>query len=1057
MGTSLTIEMFGPMRVLVGNEPIPRTRSRKALWLLALLALRAGRPVTRERVANMLWPDAESGLGSANLRPVMCDLRAALGDEGQRLRSKDPNMIVLEPSGAKIDVVEFDAAFRKGDHTRAVELYRGQLLEGCPEEWAVQERLIRETNCLAALQALGKSALEEDRPAEAVAHFTRAIALDPLRDGPRRGLMTALAAEGNVNAALQTYREFAQLISSEVCTTPDGETASLYERLRADLRRPAGRSVVKASRPTPNNLVVPLTDLVGREEERLEAASRLRKSRLVTLMGVGGIGKTRLAASIAQEALSEYEEGVWWVALDVVSDERLVPSAVASALDVREEPNRPILNSVMARLRGGPRLVVLDNCEHLVKPAAALAAILLKGCPELRILTTSREALGLPGEVVCRVPTLECPDPSSLPRGLTTLLRVAASYESVQLFVERARCALPDFELRDDNVRAVVEICGRVEGVPLAIEIAAARTRSMTVEAIAERLRSHHLEALARRARGVSERQQTLRSTLDWSYDLLRPEERAALLRLAVFVGGWTLEAAREVIGGREASERLASLVDKSLVVFNTNSRRYRLLEPVRQYGLERLKAEGDAAGTRRRHREWFLGLAEQAEPGFSGPEQEAWSLRLNADADNLRAALASCDDAPEEGLRLIGSLSRYWMYRGFYEEGLAEVHRALKRPGADVPTPARAKALHGGAVMALGGGEPGLAQRFWQESLELRRAQGDREGVSLALCNLGNLAAEAKDYGKAVALIEEALGVQRESGNPTGVALVLCNLSSSLRRRGNHLDALPLITEGLAIYRELGDERMCSWALLQLGDIEFQKGDYASAKTHMLEALQQFRASDYGRGAAWTLEALSRVLVEIDPAFSADDMLAEAWAFFDGLKERVSAAIVEAAWSREALRRNDLSAARTRCESALTTFRALENGQGTAGALETLGEVAEREGNEDEAESHFGESLRIRCETGEVLGVPETLERLARRSPPEVAARLWGSADAMRRRLCLAAPPSRRGEQAAARERARAALGDDAFDRAWHRGASLDARELLKEALLRLTPPPAR
>lgn len=899
---TLAITLFGPIQAVVAGVPLPPVRSRKILWLLALLTLRYERPVEREWLAGTLWPDVDQEQGFASLRPVLSQLRAALGDQGYRIRSPDRHTLMLDLEGAKADICEFDEAVaseRAADLQRAVALYRGPLLEGCNEEWVFQERDVREGACLRALRQLAEVATKRGDPATAADLYRRAAGIDPLSDAPRRGLMETLAASGDVNAALQCYREFAHLLGSEVGTAPDEATTELYARLRADLRKPRG-NVPTENRPTPNNLTEPITALVGREDERLDVATKLRRSRLVTLMGVGGIGKTRLANSVATDVLKEYPGGVWFIALDSLTDERMVPLTVAHTLNVREESQRPLLSSIAERLREGRSLLVMDNCEHLLDAAAKMASYLLRECADVRILATSREAMGVPGEAIWSVPTLAYPEPTSLPVGRTTLLRVSLSYESIRLFVERAQAVQPAFALRDDNVEAVVDVCARLEGIPLALELAAARVRSINVQAVAARLKSHQLELLKGSGRGTVTRQQTLRSALDWSYDLMSGPERTLLHRLSVFAGGWSMEAVAQIGIGAEVDEEnvvdlLGSLVDKSLVAFDEQRARYRLLEPVRQYALERLMGTGGAAETRRRHRAWFLDLAERAEPGFSGPEQEAWSSRLGADADNLRAALASCDDMPEDGLRLVGALARYWMYRGFYEEGLAQVQRALERAGAELPTPARAKALHGGAIMAVGRGEPRLARELWEESLTLRRDEGDREGVSLALCNLGHLAAEARNYPSAVALIGEALALQREIGNPTGVALVLCNLSTSLRRQGKDAAARPHIEEGLRLYRESGDERMCSWALLQLGDIEYQTGHYDTARTYLEEALAQFRASDYGRGVAWTLDALGRVLVEIDPTTPIDAMLEESFTFFASIDERSSAAVIEA------------------------------------------------------------------------------------------------------------------------------------------------------------------
>ncbi len=596
----LKIEMFGPMRVLVGGAPLPPLRSRKALWLLGLLALRHGRSVSREWVAGTLWPDSEGSASFNNLRPVIFELRKALGDQAFRLRSPDRVTVVLDLQGADVDLLDFDRAIAKGDHERAVALYAGPLLEGCPEEWAPQERNAREQDCARALQALGDAAYESGDYAGAIERYRRLAAMDPWRDAPRRGIMKALAKSGDVNAALYTYRDFAQTLRNEGGLAPDEKTTALYQKVRALAQQ--GTRVpcwAKESTQAVGRLSHALTALIGREDERLGVAAELREHRLVTLLGLGGIGKTRLATEVARENAAEYPDGAWLVTLEALGEERAALAHVMASLSIARQPGRNDLDTLTEALREKRMLLVLDNCEHLRATSSHLVTGLLSECGGLRVLATSREALGVPGERLWPVPALATPDPDHLPQGATPLLRVLSSYESVQLFVDRARGANPSFEMTESNGHAVAEICARLEGVPLAIELAAARAKAMTPAQIAARLEDR-LQLLAVGHRSEPTRHQTLRATLDWSYVLLTEREKTLLRRLAAFGEGWTLEAAERACAGDDVSDLHGALVDKSLVVFDARQGRFRLLEMVRQYAAAKGAETAPLAGARR-------------------------------------------------------------------------------------------------------------------------------------------------------------------------------------------------------------------------------------------------------------------------------------------------------------------------------------------------------------------------------------------------------------------------------------------------------------------------
>ena len=534
-GTMLSLRLFGPFQAGWGQRALPRLRTRKEQWLLALLALRSPSGVEREWLAGTLWPECDESRAFSNLRRSLSNLRAVLGPDAMRIVSPTPGSIALDTAGMEVDVAAFDAALRRGDTASlelSVSLYYGPLLEGCLEEWAVPERLARETAYLQAREKLAAEAAARGDHAEAARHLTLVLAADPFREPALRRLMQALADSEDRIALTQVYRDFRRTLRAEMNAEPSAETQALFQRLRVTDK-------VSPSTKSPCRLPQTLTSLIGRERERREVAAALDAARLVTLTGVGGVGKTRLAIAVADDCAGEYPNGVWFVGLAALADPALVPATVAAALDLRETGNP--LENLTLHLQDKSLLLVLDNCEHLPTASAALADHLLTHCSGLRLLATSRQSLGPLGETVWPVSPLSLDDS-------------AGPSEAVRLFIERARQAGASQRWDGDARRAISGICRKLDGIPLAIELAAARARSMTLEQIAQRL-NNGFRLLTGGSRTALPRQQTLRATLDWSYNLLSDEERTLLSRLSVFAGGWTLEAAEAVCCDPETTE----------------------------------------------------------------------------------------------------------------------------------------------------------------------------------------------------------------------------------------------------------------------------------------------------------------------------------------------------------------------------------------------------------------------------------------------------------------------------------------------------------------------
>jgi len=623
-----------------------------------------------------------------------------------------------------------------------------------------------------------------------------------------------------------------------------------------------------------DNLPIPLTAFIGREHEIAEVRRLLGTARLLTLTGTPGVGKTRLALEVAAGLDEAFPDGVWLVELAPLADPDLVPQAVATVLGVREQPGRDVEEALADALRSRRALLLIDNCEHLVDACAVLVDGLLRACHRLAILATSREPLGIAGETAWRVPSLALPDlddPAAVGADGTPVL---GSCAAVQLFVERASAARPDFALTALHAPAVARICRRLDGIPLALELAAARVMALSVEQVADRL-DDRFRLLTGGNRTALPRQRTLRATVDWSYDLLAGQERALLRRLGIFAGGSSLEAAEAVCSGdgldpAEVLDVLQHLVDRSLVVAEVNAdgtNRYRMLEMLQQYASERLAESGEAEEVRRRHTAYFLALAERAEAELRGPREGEWSGRLEGEIENLRATLRRVIDRgeAEQAWRLGGALWRFWTQRGHLAEGLVWLEQMLALDadgdGATIRAlRARAGALNGAGNLALARGENIRAAPFHEQALELRRRIGDEAGAAVSLHNLGMVARALGDPALAYARFEESLGLFRKLGDTRNAALSLLNLGRVSHDGGDHEGAAVFYREGLALFQQVGSAHGVATALNRLGDLARDRGEFATAERLHGEALSLRR----GRGDPWvmglSLTGLARV-----------------------------------------------------------------------------------------------------------------------------------------------------------------------------------------------------
>jgi predicted ATPase/class 3 adenylate cyclase len=603
----------------------------------------------------------------------------------------------------------------------------------------------------------------------------------------------------------------------------------------------------------PNNLPPQLTSFVGREEEVAEVERLLDRTRLLTLTGPGGSGKSRLALRVAAELLPRYQDGACFVDLSPVTDPALVPAAVANALGVPEAAERPILDGLKDHLRHRELLQVVDNFEQVAE-AGPVIEELLGAAPKLRTIVTSRVVLALRGEQEYAVPPLQVPDPERLPADLPAL----GAVEAVRLFTERASAADPRFELTERNAAAVAEITARLDGLPLAIELAATRTKVLTPEQILPRL-TRRLSILTSASRSLPQRQRTLRAAIGWSYDLLDPVERRLFARLSAFSGGWTFESAEAVCDpaglGLDALDGLTSLVDKSLVRRSEppgRPSRFSMLETIREFGQEQLEAAGELEQVRRRHAEHFLRLAVDAEPHLTAEDQGVWLDRCDQEHANIRAALRWAVEAGEAGQAqaAAGALWRFWHQRGHLAEGRRWLEEVLAMPSGQAATAARAKALTGAGGIAWWT-DQGAARAFYDEALAIERQLGDPARLAEALLNEAFAVAGEHDLQAAARLLDESLALFRQVGDEPGVARVLAMLVVPDAMAGAWDRVIARLEEVVAIWRRLGDRLSLAFDLVWLAFAYGRAARPQDARATALEALELFREVDNATGIA--------------------------------------------------------------------------------------------------------------------------------------------------------------------------------------------------------------
>jgi predicted ATPase/DNA-binding SARP family transcriptional activator len=1058
------IALLGGLTVQYGDQSLAHFETRRAASLLACLAFYRHKRHTRDELIEMLWPDEDLEATRLRFRQVLTSLRKSLKSldaSGDTLLVTDRTFAVLDADRVTTDVAELESALKRATcHqsvearvealNRAIHLYTGELLPGHYEDWVSAERRHLTESYVSALTDLAQMLGRMGDTATAIEHIRKALMIDALREESHVCLIRLYAGAGRNSEALAQYRRLEQLLWKELRTLPSASSQALIEKVRAGslfehtptaskpsslpweptgLATPADQipgGPRRPSLPSPS-IAAPLTPFFGREREILWLVDQLQPApeasllhqtsarvdpaattRLLTVTGIGGCGKTRLALEATHRLQAAYQGAVWFVPL---ADKEV--GALASALtEVVCGPNAytdGFLQQAITALAYRPALLVLDNFEQMIREGGLIVKTLLERVPTLKCLITSRQRLDIEGEQEYPLAPLPIPIPAETPERLL-------EFASVQLFVDRVQRVRPGFVLEADMAESIAGICAQLEGIPLALELAAAWMALLSPAQMQERLKQR-FKLLVSRRQDIPERHRSMRATLEWSYRNLELEQRRFFARLAIFRGGWTLEAAEAVCSAPHALDYLAQLRQCSLVQAEETAAgmRFGMLELLREFAAEQLSAE-EVVELRQRHRLYYLDLAERAAPYLTGPDQREWLLRLKCDYENLRFLLADSETPQgdrEAGLRLFLALWRFWDVYRHYAEAEQWIQK-LREKLTDVDPVWKARLLEAGGCLACNLWHFQKALAMLEESLSLYQAQGDRKGAARLLCSIAIATRQLGDYARAHQLFDECLPMLQEREEPFLVARALAGLAVLLQWEKDYTAASPLMEQAATLYRICGHKKGLAFCLKGQGTSALEQGDLQTARSFLERALATARDIEDAEQVQYSLYQLANVH--------------QAWGDREGaqghLREALSIAIATGAREWQ------------------------------AHFLIWLGVLAYDRADNLVALAYYRDAVRL-CEAGEMTihmtAVIRCIASLdARRGHTERALRLLGAASARNAETLFLLKPLQHLLQIDV-EPFRQRLGSEAFERIWEQGRSWpwdQAIDTAKEAI---------
>ncbi len=1095
MTPHLSAKFFGQFQVSLGGTPIHEWRYDKVRALCAYLIIEAERVHSRDKLAALLWPDSPDAAARKSLRQALIYLRQAIGDDS----AQPPFLLITRESiqfnpdsSFQSDVAEFLAllaACEAHPHPRmetcarctarlaqAVGLYQGDLLAGFSlpgslpfEEWLMTTRERLRLHAIDALGALATAYTYSHNEEAAMQTARRQLALDPWHEGAYRMLMRLLAQRGQRTAALAEYERCRRVLAEELGIEPSQETVRLYEQIRRETSE-MGKTGDEARRaidesPTavagellPPIFPVPLTELIGREEEVTAVQRLLLRAhvRLLTLLGPPGVGKTHLALQVGRNVQAAFGGNVFFVDLSTISDPALVPVAIAYTLGFAEvEPKVAPLTRLARELQHKHALLILDNFEQ-VREAATAVLNLLQACPQLKILVTSRVPLRLRGEQHYTLSPLSLPPMTSLP-DLENLTQNSA----VALFVARAQAVLPAFTLTPENAATVAAICARLDGLPLAIELAAARVRLLPPALLLQRLQDAAggtLRLLQDNARGGVQSQQTLREAIEWSYDLLPETCKLLFMRLAVFANGFTWEAAEAVCQTGHVplniAEGIETLLDHSLLQQMEDlegAYRFSMLQTIREFALEQLAERGESNLLHERHADYFVTFARTTAETWLERWPDRWLNRIEQEMDNLRSALAwTIAHSPEQALALALTLFPFWHNRAYLQEGRLWLERALAVYTAASTSRARALAAVSLLAQRLGDYEPAAA--WANASLALSRQLGNQPTLAYSLNNLSIVLLSQGNNVAAQQLAEESLALCRALGDQPGIHRALMVIGQVALHEDRLDVALEALQTSLAFWRQHHERKNAVLCLINLARLQMLRAEYAVVDSLIAEAIslsQQLRDRHWELVASWTLGELA---LRQGAYYRAETLWQVLLLQARELGDRYFTAITLSKLALLALYRQELAAADALLQEGLALARAIGAQWCVADCLANLGFAAFLRQDFAQAESLLGQSLRLFVEQGERGDLVAVLERLAQvwaaTGKGEQAARLLGAVAAWRLATGEPLPANRTEEQAQLLQALTQQVPQATFARAWAAGEAATISQVVAELL---------